>query len=118
EAIADPSSLRSAFTTNSAYAGLKAPVREAAPGQFIPDFASRYLAEDVPFGLAASRAIGRLAGVETPVMDQVIAWAGERLGYDYLGRDAGEARIPQKHGFSTLEQLIAFAMERGQEQDS
>ena len=108
DAIADPSSLHSAFVTNRAYAGLKAPVREISPGQFVPDFHARYLAEDVPFGLAVSRAIARLGGVETPTMDEVIAWAGAQLGKDYLGRDAGEARIPQKYGLGDLEQLIAF----------
>jgi hypothetical protein len=108
DAIADPSSLRRAFVTNRAYAGLKAPVREVSPGQFVPDFHARYLAEDVPFGLAVSRAIAKLAGVETPTMDEVIAWAGAQLGKDYLGRDAGEARIPQRSGLGSLEALIAF----------
>jgi hypothetical protein len=111
DAIADPSTLRSGFVTNRAYAGLKAPVREVAPGQFVPDFSARYLAEDVPFGLAVSRAIAGLAGVETPTMDEVIAWAGARLGKDYLGRDAGESRVPQKYGLKDLEQLITFATE-------
>ncbi|MEE9618407.1 MAG: NAD/NADP octopine/nopaline dehydrogenase family protein [Anaerolineae bacterium] len=111
DAIADPSTLRSAFVTNRAYAGLKAPVREVAPGQFVPDFHARYLAEDVPFGLVVSRAIAGLAGVETPMIDEVIAWAGARLGKDYLGRDGGEARIPQKYGLGNLEALIAFATE-------
>ena len=96
---------------NRAYAGLKVPVREVAPGRFVPDFGARYLTEDVPFGLAASRAIAALAGVETPAMDRVIAWAGERLGQDYLGRDAGQARIPQKYGLDSLARLIAFANE-------
>ncbi len=108
DAIADPSSLRRAFVTNRAYAGLKAPVREVSPGQFVPDFHARYLAEDVPFGLAVSRAIARLAGVETPTMDEVIAWAGAQLGKDYLDRDASEARIPQKYGLGSLEALITF----------
>lgn len=111
DAIADPSTLRSAFVTNRAYAGLKAPVKEISPEQFIPDFRARYLAEDVPFGLAVSRAIAGLAGVETPAMDEVIAWAGERLGKDYLSADIAEARIPQKYGLENLEQLIAFATE-------
>jgi len=115
-AIADPSTLRAAFVTNRAYAGLKAPVRERSPGQFVPDFGARYLAEDVPFGLAVSRAIGALAGVETPAMDRVIAWAGERLGKDYLGRDALEARIPQRYGLEDLEALMAFTKE-GEEND-
>ena len=38
DAIADPSSLRSAFVTNRAYAGLKAPVREVAPGPLCARF--------------------------------------------------------------------------------
>jgi len=111
--IADPSSLRSAFVTNQAYAGLKAPVRQVAPGRFVPDFGARYLYEDVPFGLAVSRAIAALAGVETPTVDRVVAWAGKRLGKDYLGRDASLARIPQNYGLADLEQLLAFAAEEG-----
>jgi len=111
DAIADPSTLLSGFVTNRAYAGLKAPVREVAPGWFAPDFSARYLTEDVPFGLAVSRAIAVLAGVETPVMDEVIVWAGARLGKDYLGRDTDETRVPQKYGLGDLEMLIAFATE-------
>jgi hypothetical protein len=111
EAIADPSSLRSAFASNHAYAGLVAPVRKVVPGKFVPDFHARYLAEDVPFGLAVSLAIARLAGVATPTMERVIAWAGSRLGKDYLNVDADEARTPQKYRLETLEQLIDFTTE-------
>lgn len=117
DAIADPATLRSAFVTNRAYAGLEAPVREVAPGRFAPDFGARYLAEDVPFGLAVSRAIARLAGVETPAVDRVITWASTQLGRDYLslapraGLEPVEARIPQKYGLDSLEQLISFANE-------
>jgi len=107
-AIADPATLRSSFVTNRAYAGLKAPVHEISPGRFAPDFQARYLAEDVPFGLAVSRAIAQLAVVETPVVDEVIAWAGARLGKDYLGADAVEARIPQKYGLQSVEALIGL----------
>ncbi len=109
--IGDPSSLHSAFVTNRGYAGLKAPVREVAPGRYVPDFAARYLAEDVPFGLAVSRAIAELAGVQTPAIDRVIAWAGARLGKDYLGIDAEEVRTPQKYGWEKLDELLAFAAE-------
>lgn len=111
-AIADRSSLHRAFVTNRAYAGLKAPVREIDAGRYVPDFHARYLAEDVPFGLAVSRAIGHLAGASTPAMDRVIAWAGGHLGHDYLAHDAHQARIPQRYGLDTLDRLIAFANER------
>ncbi len=108
--IVDPSTLRSSFLTNQAYAGIKAPAREIAAGQFVPDFHARYLAEDVPFGLAISRNIAQLVGVETPTVDKVIAWAGDKLGKDYLVRDLYEARIPQKYSLDNLEQLLAFAV--------
>jgi hypothetical protein len=111
EAIADPSTMGSAFVTNRAYAGLKAPMRKVASGQFVPDFQARYLAEDVPFGLAVSRAIACLAGVGTPAMDRVITWAGAHLGKAYLDRDAGQTRIPQAYGLETLDQLLSFATE-------
>ena len=106
--IVDSSTLQLSFLTNQAYAGIKAPIREIAAGQFVPDFHARYLSEDVPFGLAISRAIAQLAEVETPTMDKVIAWAGDKLGKDYLGRNLAEARIPQRYGLENLEQLLAF----------
>jgi hypothetical protein len=111
DAITDPSSLRSAFVTNRAYAGLKAPVRQVDTGRFVPDFGARYLAEDVPYGLAVSRAIAALSGVATPAMNRVIAWAGERLGKDYLGTDTTQTRSPQNWGFADLAQLLTFAAE-------
>jgi hypothetical protein len=80
-------------------------------GQFVPDLRARYLAEDVPFGLAVSRAIAQMADVRTPTMDRVIAWAGARLSKDYLGRDASQARIPQAYGLDSLDQLLSFAAE-------
>ncbi|MBN1318668.1 MAG: NAD/NADP octopine/nopaline dehydrogenase family protein [Anaerolineales bacterium] len=106
--IADPSTLYSAFRTNQAYAGLAAPVKEITPGEYIPDYTARYLVEDVPFGLAVTRAIAQLAGVGTPTIDRVISWAGAQLDKDYLGRDAAETRIPQNYGLSSLEKLIEF----------
>ena len=117
EAIADPSTLHSASVSNRAYSGLTAPAREVltgqgrAAGQCVPDFKARYLAEDVPYGLSVSRAIANMADVQTPTMDKVIAWAGAWLGEDYLGRDAGQARIPQTYGLSNLDHLFSFAAE-------
>ncbi len=63
--IGDPGGLLSAFRTNRAYVGLKAPVRHLEAGGYAPDFTSRYLTEDVPFGLAVSRAIASMVGVST-----------------------------------------------------
>ncbi len=108
DAIADASSLRSSFVTNRAYTGIKAPMREIAPGEFVPDFHARYLSEDVPFGLAVSRAIAELADVATPVMTEVIAWANDKIGADIAGADATSARTPQNYGLRDLERVLDF----------
>ncbi|MBS1251685.1 MAG: Opine dehydrogenase [Anaerolineales bacterium] len=110
--IADPSSLQSCFNTNRSYAGLRAPIRNTSDG-LMPDFRARYLAEDVPCGLAVTRGIAELADVETPMMDEVITWAQERVEKEYLvdgrlqGRDVAATRAPQRYGFETLNDLGA-----------
>jgi hypothetical protein len=112
DAIADPSSLQSCFKTNRGYAGLYAPMRPAGEG-LVPDFESRYLTEDVPYGLVVMRGIADLAQVPTPMMDEVIVWAQERIGKEYLvdgklkGRDIVDSRTPQRYGMITLDDLVS-----------
>jgi hypothetical protein len=110
--IDDPRSLRAAFNTNRAYAGLRAPVEPAGESRCVPAFASRYLTEDVPDGLLVTRGIAELAGVATPVIDRVIGWAQARMGREYLvggrvaGRDVARSRAPQRFGFESLAALM------------
>ena len=110
-AIANASTLQSQFATNRSYAGLLAPMRPVAGG-FVPDFQARYLAEDVPFGLLVTRGIAELAGVATPVIDSVLAWAQARLGKEYLvagrleGADLTVTRAPQRYAITSLDQFM------------
>ena len=107
-AIRDGSSLRRAFMTNRAYAGLKFPSRPIGPDAFAIDYKARYLSEDVPFGLVVTRGIAELIGVETPVIDEVITWAQAHLERQYLvkgaltGADLAETRAPQVYGIKTI----------------
>ena len=109
--IADRSSLQAALVTNRGYAGLKAPMRSQDGGLY-PDFQARYLSEDVPYALVATRGIAELAGVPTPTMERVITWAQDKLGKEYLvagslrGRDVSDSRAPQRFGIDTLENLF------------
>jgi hypothetical protein len=57
--------------------------------------------------LAVSQAIARLADVETPVIDRVVAWAHEQLSKQTERRDVN-ARTPQRYGLRNLQELIAF----------
>jgi hypothetical protein len=109
--IEDTSSLQTYFVTNRSYAGLKVPVVSANSG-FAPDFQARYLSEDVPFALLATRGIAELAGVPTPTIDQVITWSQNQLGKEYLvggkliGIDMGTSRSPQRYGYQDLDSMI------------
>jgi hypothetical protein len=118
--ILDSSSLQAMFNSNRSYAGLRVPmcpqpVQKRTKGQLsaglLPDFQSRYLSEDIPFGLVPTRGIAELAGVVTPVIDRVIQWAQARLDQEYLvdgklcGRHLTATRAPQRYGLYSLEQL-------------
>ena len=111
EHIEDTSSLRTYFVSNRSYAGLTVPMRETDAG-LLPDFRARYLSEDIPYALLATRGIAELATVSTPTMDRVIYWSQEKLGKEYLiqgelkGADMGRTRAPQRFGYQNLEVMI------------
>mmetsp|Transcript_179587 Transcript_179587/g.436962 ORF Transcript_179587/g.436962 Transcript_179587/m.436962 type:complete len:372 (-) Transcript_179587:23-1138(-) len=110
--IQDPSTLRSCLLTNTAFSGLRHPMKKTEDGKFVPDFGYRYFTEDLPMGLVPLRGIAELVGVETPVMDKVIIWMQEKCGKEFLlggrlvGRDVGETRAPIRFGIASMDQLI------------
>eukprot|EP01059_Diplonema_ambulator_P025884 TRINITY_DN42_c0_g1_i1.p1 TRINITY_DN42_c0_g1~~TRINITY_DN42_c0_g1_i1.p1 ORF type:complete len:406 (+),score=138.83 TRINITY_DN42_c0_g1_i1:168-1220(+) len=107
--ISDHSSAGACFRTNKQFHGVGSPLLEVAPGYWVPDFKSRYFAEDIPFGLLTNRAIAELIGVPTPNMDTVIEWAQKEMGKKWLvdGKvnvDETPQQTPQALGL-TLEDL-------------
>lgn len=107
----DTSTVAACFRTGPIQAR-RAPMTEIRPGKFVPDFEYRYLSEDVPFGLVATRALAEIAAVETPAIDEVITWAQSVLQKAYLvggglrGPDTKDLPIPQNYGVSTVSDLI------------
>jgi opine dehydrogenase len=60
--------------------------RESTPNRTIKSPSSldhRYVHEDVGYGLTAFSALGRLAGVPTPIIDAQITMASAATGKDY-----------------------------------
>ena len=112
--IADKSSLQSCFVANSAYQGLRAPMKKINNDYFLPDFQARYLTEDVPFGLIVIKSIAQLAEVETPVIDEIILTISQWMGKEYIrggflgGKDIKDTRIPQNYGMKNLEEIIIY----------
>lgn len=116
--IEDARDLARALASNRAYRGIRLPVVEV-PGGYRPDLESRYLTEDVPFGLLVTRGLAELAGVPTPVTDRVLAEVGEWMGVPWLrdGRLSPEgvarSRAPQRYGINTLAEALAGELDPG-----
>ena len=114
DSIADKSTLQSCFITNSAYKGLRAPMKKINNDYFLPDFQARYLTEDVPYGLVVTKAIAQLAKVDMPTIDEVILTISKWIGKEYIkggyleGKDINDTRIPQNYGINNLEEIIVY----------
>jgi len=114
DSIADKSTLQSCFVTNSAYKGLRAPMKKINNDYFLPDFQARYLTEDVPYGLVVTKSIAQLAKVDMPIIDEVILTISKWIGKEYIkgdyleGKDIKDTRIPQNHGINNLEEIIVY----------
>lgn len=108
---ADLSTIAASFRTGPLQMR-KAPVLEITPGAFVPNFAYRYLTEDVPFGLAIAKAIAQIAGAPTPAIDELLLWAQDKLAKQYLldgdisGADARELPTPQNYGVRSVDALV------------
>ena len=111
EEIADTSSLARKFQTNQGYQTFKVPVKKSNSGYQV-DVNTRYLTEDVPFGLLVTKGIASVVGVETPTIDEVITNTSAWIGKEYLidgeliGRDVMGTRAPQRYTLDSLERLI------------
>jgi hypothetical protein len=113
DVTADSSTVATCFRTGPIQAR-RAPMVEAAPGEFTPNFQYRYLTEDVPYGLVITRALADIASVETPTINEVISWAQRVMNKVYLvderleGPDLADLPTPQNHGIFSLDDLVAW----------
>jgi len=114
DSVVDKSTLQSCFVTNSAYKGLRAPMKKINNDYFLPDFQARYLTEDVPYGLVITKSIAQLAKVDMPIIDEVILTISKWIGKEYIkggyleGKDIKDTRIPQNYGINNLEEIIVY----------
>jgi len=86
-------------------------VKKASDGYRV-DANTRYLTEDLPFGLLVTRGIASVVGVDTPMIDEVITNTSTWIGKEYLidgkliGRDVMTTRAPQRYTIDSLEGLV------------
>lgn len=83
----------------------------------VPDLQSRYLSEDIPFGLVAIKGVATLLGMPTPAIDRVVIWAQRHLGREYVDPATGKlldnewvarSGAPQRCGAARAEDLLMF----------
>lgn len=87
---------------------------DASPeGAWVADTSSRMFTEDFPWGLAVIKGYCELFGVKTPVMDGVLSWYADYMGFEYFGpdgtwsgKDLDKTGTPQVHGVRTREDVI------------
>merc|ERR1711988_1059457 len=109
--VKDPSTFTSSIRSCDGYKGFRCPMKQV-DGGYIPDFANRYFTEDIPEGVAMYKGIADLAGVATPVMDEIVCFFQQFMGKEYIvdGKLAGahvkETKSPQAFGITSLEQLL------------
>jgi len=112
--IADDSSLATCFSTNDGFKGFKCPMKEV-DGGFTIDFANRYFTEDIPEGVAMYKGIADLAGVETPVIDEIVCFFQKFMGKEYIvdgrliGKDVQSTKSPQAFQITSLKALLQDA---------
>jgi len=109
--VKDPSTFTNAIRSCDGYKGFKCPMKQVEGG-WVPDFQNRYFTEDIPEGVAMYKGIADLAGVETPVMDEIVCFFQKFMGKEYIndgklaGADVGETKSPQRYGVFSLEELL------------
>lgn len=107
-------SLTQKLSSIEAFRGILSPMKNEGHG-WVPDLASRYFTEDIPFGTIPIKAIAELAAIDTPVLDQFIR-LGQRLsGVIYLNENKLNYNacrflpMPQNYGLQSLSELVQYA---------
>ena len=83
-----------------AFKGLATP-SVAVPGGFIPDLHSRYFTADFSYGLTIIKQVAGLSGVETPNIDETMAW------YDKIAIEHDSFNYSD-YGINTRKDLVDF----------
>lgn len=69
-----PEMMVTKLTSIPAFKGLTSPMKEVAPGSWVPDFGNRYFKADFAFGLKAILDIARIAGEDMPHLKEIFSW--------------------------------------------
>jgi hypothetical protein len=89
----------------------------AVDGGFVPDINSYYFTEDMMYGLTTLKAIYAVAGIASPVTDEVLRWGQQVMNAGWIGADGrlhdplGDMPWPQRFGLNTVGKLASFCVD-------
>ncbi|CAG8685433.1 16220_t:CDS:2, partial [Funneliformis caledonium] len=111
--VDDTSTLRSTISTNVGWTQLKCPMSKGVILKgYKPDFSTRYMWDDIPYGLVVLRSVASLLDVEVPCIDEVLYWGQSVMGKEYLvdgeliGKDIHETGAVSNFGILSPEELF------------
>ena len=92
-----------------------APMKESETNNgYIADLSSRMFTEDFPWGLIIIRAYCDYFNTKAPVMDKILNWYANYMGFDWFqngkmcGKDLTKTGIPSAYGISSKKDLLSF----------
>lgn len=99
------------LSTKQSLRGLELPCNETLMG-WMPDFSSRFLTEDIPFGLCVIKSMAELLDIPTPWIDKLVSWGQQQMGKEYIvagqlrGRDVEDSGSVWNFGLQSRSKLI------------
>ena len=103
--IVDKTNLLTIIKTNKSFQGIEVPMIKHND-KYIPNYKSRYLTEDIPYGLVIIKSIALMLDISTPYIDKILLWGQTVINKEYLvdnkliGKDVHELNIPQNLNIS------------------
>ena len=120
--VEDNRTLMLAMRTNHAYKTIRTPLKQV-PGGFTIDEEHRFFLEDIPYGLVILRDLADICELKTSMIDELIVWAQQLMGKEYLvqgelkGKDMKETGAPTIWGIKSIKQLTQGAFIRNQKSE-
>ena len=91
-----------------------APMCKNSNDKFIPNLTTRYFTEDFPYGLCILRSFIGIAGVNCPMIDNVLNWYEKLFGLEYFingtfcGKDLQSLPLPQNYGIKSIDDIYSY----------
>ena len=104
-----PKELTKKIKSIESFKNIKLKMLQLGTDKYILDKKTRFLTEDIPFGLLMFKGLAELVKIETPNIDKILYWAQNILGSEYIidGKliDFSKTGCPQNYNIESIKEL-------------